>query len=153
MKFTILVLATAFAFTTSAAFADDDEGENFTMATNAKWKEECGSCHITYPPRLLPTESWAAIMTSLDKHFGADASIDDAANQEISRFLASNSKPLGLPNPPLRITEREWFKHEHEEVGAAVWKRKSVGSPANCSACHQHAADLNYDEDAITIPK
>ena len=26
-------------------------------AANAKWKAECGSCHIAYPPELLPASS------------------------------------------------------------------------------------------------
>ena len=48
-------------------------------AANEKWKTECGSCHLAYPPELLPASSWRRIMAGLDRHFGADASLDAAS--------------------------------------------------------------------------
>ncbi len=44
----------------SAAHAEDDDDDEGRMpaASNALWQAECGSCHVAYPPRLLPAESW-----------------------------------------------------------------------------------------------
>ena len=32
-------------------------------------------------------------------------------------------------------------------------RRKSIGSAANCTACHRQAEQGNFEEDAIRIPK
>ena len=42
-------------------------GHKLAAATNAAWKSECGSCHVAYPPGLLPAASWRAIMAGLDR--------------------------------------------------------------------------------------
>jgi mono/diheme cytochrome c family protein len=38
-------------------------------------------------------------------------------------------------------------------VPPEVWKRASVGSAANCGACHGNAAQGNFSEREIKIPK
>src|SRR5512135_2316584 len=76
----------------SAAHAeDDDDDEHMPAAKNALWQSECGSCHVAFPPRLLPAESWRAVMSGLDKHFGSDASLDPVAAKEIGAFLKQNA--------------------------------------------------------------
>ena len=50
--------------------------DNVFTGSNAKWKAECGSCHVAYPAQLLPATSWQRLMKGLDKHFGTDASVD-----------------------------------------------------------------------------
>ena len=54
---------------------------------------------------------------------------------------------------PLRITETRWFVRKHDEVPRATWSRKSVGSAANCAACHRQAEQGIFNEDAIRIPE
>jgi hypothetical protein len=54
---------------------------------------------------------------------------------------------------PLRITETRWFVRKHDEVPRATWSRKSIGSAANCVACHRQAEQGNFEEDAVRIPK
>ena len=61
------------------------------VATNPTWQAECSTCHVAYPPRLLPRESWRAVMSGLDKHFGSDASLDPATAREIGTFLDQNA--------------------------------------------------------------
>jgi hypothetical protein len=120
------------------------------------YKAECGSCHVAFPPRLLPAESWRAMMSGLDKHFGSDASLDAAAAAEIGTFLEKNagSNRHGTSGKPLlRITETRWFVREHDEVSAATWKNPKVKSAANCAACHTQAESGNYNEHGIRIPK
>ena len=31
---------------------------NLVVAPHAKHQQECGSCHVAYPPGLLPAASW-----------------------------------------------------------------------------------------------
>jgi len=127
-----------------------------TTQINAKWQEECAACHIAYAPGLLPAESWRQLMSSLDKHFGSDASLAGPENKEITAFLVNNaSNRWSAPSAPLRITETAWFKAKHgiKEIAPAVWKRPAVKSPANCSACHVDAAKADFNEHRIRIPK
>lgn len=160
--------------TISAAHAEDDHdddrggkysetrsGENRGKSlqpaqTNAKFQQECTSCHIAYAPGLLPAASWRKLMAGLDKHFGSDASLDAQDNKEITAFLLNNaSNRWSAPSAPLRITETAWFKRKHgtDEIPASVWKRPQVKSPANCAACHRQAERGNFNEDDIRIPK
>lgn len=130
-------------------------GEVF-VATNPKWKSECASCHIAYPARLLPAESWRGLMGGLDKHFGTDASLDAATNAEILAFLeknASRRKPEPAAKPVLRITETRWFINEHDEVPARTWKDPRVKSASNCAACHTQAESGNFSERNLRVPK
>lgn len=169
-----LVLA-ALSLTISIAHADDDEheeryggrhgekygGENrgkslLPAKTNAKFQQECSTCHIAYAPGLLPAESWRKVMAGLGKHFGSDASLDAQDNKEISDFLVSNaSNRWSAATAPLRITETAWFmrKHDAHEINPAVWKNPKVKSQSNCSACHPQAERNDFSERNIRIPR
>lgn len=145
-------LFTALVFSTVTASAHA-ERDRFTV-DNPAYRSECTSCHIAYPPQLLPAQSWRAIMQGLDKHFGSDASIDAKTAAEIERYLVANAgRGSAAAKPQLRISESAWFKREHDEVAAGVWQRKAVGSPANCGACHTKADQGDYSEDNLRIPK
>ncbi len=140
----------------SSARADDDDGGGLSMVVNTKWKEECSGCHIAYPPRFLPAQSWRAVMSGLGKHFGSDASLDAAATQEITAFLEKNAdqrKRSMSSKPVLRISEMRWFKSEHDEVSARTWKNPKVKSPANCGACHTQADMGDFSERNVRIPR
>ena len=161
---TLLVLASAYAI------ADDDEhegkhaGKPRTQAgmlakAPAVWKTECGSCHLTFPPGMLPPAGWKQQMATLDKHYGSNATLDAADEKTIREFLrvasAANRQPVGrskVGEPP-RITTTAWFIDKHDEVRADVWRRKSVGSAANCIACHSGADKGDFDEDGVRIPR
>lgn len=131
-------------------------GEHGYTAYNEKWKTECSACHLAYPPQLLPADSWRTMMTQLDKHFGADASLDAKTTAEISAFLqadAGRDKREATGKTPLRITETRWFKHEHDEVSARIWKSAAVKQPSNCAACHTQAERGDYSERSLRIPR
>lgn len=123
---------------------------------DAAWKQECGSCHVAYPPGLLPQESWRGIMAGLDRHFGENASLPPETVAEISAFLVKNAADAGRPEQgraaPLRISETRWFQKEHDDIGASVWQRPAVGSPANCAACHRQAEQGVFNEHGVKIP-
>lgn len=121
----------------------------------ALWRNECGSCHVPYPPRLLTAADWRALMTTLDRHFGDDASVDAKTGAGIGRFLEARAgrrpggESAGLP----RITAGPWFAKEHREVSQRTWDSPKVKSPANCGACHRGAAWGHFDEADITLPR
>ena len=121
---------------------------------NAKWQAECGSCHIAYPPQLLPAASWRQLMAGLPRHFGTDASLDAASTAEIGAFLERNagSGRRGGEAAP-RITATRWFLHKHDEVSAAAWKNPRVKTASNCSACHSGAERGDFDEHAVRMPR
>lgn len=148
--FAALALATLGAH---AAQADDLR----PVGHNAAWQKECGACHVAYPPSLLPAASWREMMATLDRHFGTDASLDAAQTREILNFLTANAgrrAAVGKDGKPLqRITETNWFRHEHDEVPARLWQDARVKSPANCAACHQKAEAGDYDERSLRLPK
>ena len=131
---------------------------------SANYKEECGSCHVAYPPALMSSASWRAIMSGLNKHFGSDASLEAAKAKEIEAYLTANSarkdKYAAVDeqgHPLLRMTESAWFRREHRDghdgITASVWRLPSVKSPANCAACHKGAERGDYSERQISIPR
>jgi hypothetical protein len=125
-------------------------------ATNAAWKSECGSCHVAYPPGLLPSASWRAIMAGLERHFESDATIDAPTAAAIEAFLVANAGRDRWPSPTaapiLRITETRWFRHEHDEVTPTAWRSPAVQSAANCGACHMDAESGRFREREIRVP-
>ena len=127
--------------------------EVFDVA-NPVYRNECGSCHVAYPPQLLPKASWQAVMAGLDKHFGTDASLDPSTAKTIQTYLESNaSRRAASGRLPLRITESAWFKREHDEVAPGTWNSAAVKSPANCGACHTKADQGDYSERTLRVPR
>jgi len=160
----VALCACTFAFALPAAA----QTANQTPAANpgAKWKAECSSCHMAYPPGYLPERSWRKLMSGLDKHFGENAGLDAVTTREITDYLVSNSAEkssdrragrflgsLAANAIPLRITETPYFRRKHDEVRPEVWKRPKVGSPANCIACHVGAERGDFSERNVKIPQ
>jgi len=170
MQFLILTVGvtSAGALLASGGMGERGEGGSRQMppVANAKWKAECAGCHMLYHPGLLPEKSWQKMMGGLDKHFGENAELDAATRDEILRFLVANSadkqdnrrsKRINQSIPanavPLRISETDYFVAKHDEVSPATFKRKSIGSAANCIACHKNADKGDFSESQIKIPR
>lgn len=146
-------LAVAMLLTLAAAVHADSR---YGVAPLPLHQQECASCHVAYPPGLLPAASWQRIMSGLNQHYGTDASLDATSTRAIANWLATHAasgRRLREEPPQDRISRSAWFVHEHDEVSRATWKRASVGSPANCSACHADAATGDFDEHRVRIPK
>lgn len=137
-----------------------------TIAENANWRAECAACHTLYRPELLPERSWRKLMAGLDRHFGANASLDSATQREVTEFLATNAadhsgqqrgrkiaESIAATETPLAITETRYFIRKHDELHAEIWRRKAIGSKANCGACHPGAEQGSFSEAALRIPK
>ena len=143
----------------SAAWADDGSPRTPLLP---QYAQECGGCHLAFPPALLPAASWQRLMDGLPRHFGTDASLDAATTRELSAWLAASAlnpdkgrKQRRDPTPPPedRITRTAWFLHEHDEIAPAVWQRQAVGRTSNCAACHTGAAQGRFSEHDVRIPR
>jgi len=134
--------------------------------TNSLYTEECSSCHMAYPPGLLPTRSWQKIMAELENHFGDNAEVDTETHQVISQFLLTNSaeksnyrrsikfnRSIKVNDVPTRITQTPYFKHEHDEIPSRfVTTNPKVNSFSQCDACHTKAEQGSFNEHDVTIP-
>ena len=123
------------------------------------FRTECGSCHFTFPPALLAADDWRRVMADLERHYGDNASLDDRTRRQIEDFLVRHAgsgrrvSGAGATDGVLpRLTFTRWFLKEHDEVPAAVWKDKAVGSAANCAACHTKAEQGSFREREIRMP-
>ena len=159
-----------------SALADDDGDEHFQRpwgvyarpgvapVTDRLYREECGSCHMVYPPGLLPAPSWERIMLTLEDHFGENAELDTVNRDAILGYLLSRSAGRvnyrlsnrlmrGVRGIPLRITELPYFRHEHREIPPRmVVNNPRVRSFSNCNACHRYAERGSFNEHEIRIP-
>lgn len=157
----------AFSLPSGGEARGDGGGDDLMpRLTHKAWQQECASCHLAYSPALLPKASWQRVMGGLEQHFGENASLDPATQADILRFLEANAADSGRSRigdkvmqrmdtnaAPLRITDTRWFVKKHDEVPRATWTRKSVGSAANCAACHRQAEKGVFDENTVRIPK
>lgn len=143
----------------AAATSDDAGGA-------ALYRKECGACHLAYPPGLLPAESHRRILAGLERHFGQNAELDPASTARLEGYLVARAADAGTHRKsakvlaslgggaaPLRITEVPYFRREHRKIGPEVVARPAVRSLANCAACHGGAADWDFDEDRVRIPR
>ncbi len=119
------------------------------------YAKECGACHVAYPPGALPGASWQRIVAGLERHYGSDASLDEASSARIDEWLrrrAGSWKRVREQPPQDRITRSAWFERKHREIDAAVWRHENVKSAANCQACHAGAERGRFDDDDLRIP-
>jgi hypothetical protein len=130
------------------------------------YRSECGGCHFTYQPGLLPRHDWERVMDALAEHYGDDASLDEQTAAEIRRYLLANAADRAdqsrarafssgsdagdvLP----RITNTDYFRREHYEIPARLVRgNREVGSFSNCQACHRNADTGIYNEHQVIIP-
>ncbi len=144
------ILFTAMLMAASQAYA---QGNKPNDTPEAKWLAECGACHIAYPPRFLTAEDWQKLMTSLDRHFGDNASIDPDTARDILGYLKRHAGSGARHSArTLRITDTSWFAREHRELSSAAWDNPAVKSPSNCAACHVDAARGDWSERGILLP-
>lgn len=159
-----LVLVTAGLWISQSPQGDE---ARFPMPAGKTYLAECGSCHTAFAPGLLPVRSWHRMMGELEEHFGEDATLDEpqhlAILKELETLAADGSyadqrmrrinEAISSTAQPQRISETPFFKYTHDEVPQGFWKRKQVGTPSNCLACHPRANEGRYDEREVRIPK
>src|SRR4051812_4955423 len=107
-------------------FARADGGSRPSVPLLPAYAQECGACHLAYPPGALPAVSWQHLLQNLPRHFGTDAGVDAATLAALSSWLAANAgtwKRVAEAPPQDRITQSAWFRRKHHEVGSATWTR------------------------------
>lgn len=139
-----------------SAWAHADSRAMPASAMPSAYVQECGSCHMAFPPGMLPARSWSRLMTGLDKHYGTDATLDEPTLRQIDAWLQAHAgtyKRVREEPPQDRLTRSAWFERKHREVAPEVWKRPAVNSRANCTACHTRADQGDFDDDRVKIPQ
>lgn len=145
----------------------DDKGFVLELKHNKKWAEECAkSCHIGFHPNLLPASSWQKLMSGLGNHFGEDVSLNENVNKEILDYLVSASAEHSVSeaskklmysikegDTPIKVTEIPYWMKKHSEISDEVYKRKSIASKSNCTACHPGSEIGSFEDRDIHIPK
>ena len=153
---------------------DDDEYEynrrnsqrsSSAYVENKLYKQECSSCHYLYNPELLTEASWEAVLQGQSQHFGENLGLDASAISEILTHLKNNSAEKSRSEwgrkitrssgskAYLRITEVPWIIKEHRKISDETFKRPSIKSRSNCTACHKNAASGDFEEDSVSIPR
>ncbi len=113
-------------------------------------KEECGACHMAFQPVFLPATSWQKIMSTLDNHFGEDASLDIGGRDKIQSYLVANARRSNDDHAALelRITELNWFRREHNESEVKKLRTQhNLVSMTDCLACHRNADQGKFEDD------
>lgn len=140
----------------AALGAAADDGARAPVPQLPAYTQECGACHLAYPPAMLPAASWRRLLAGMNEHFGTDASLKPATTSALADWLSANagSGKRARPSPPQdRITRLAWFLREHDEVAAATWASPAVKRAANCAACHTKADQGDYRERHVRIPR
>ena len=128
------------------------------------YEQECGSCHMAYPPSLAPSARWIAILANLSDHFGEDASLKPDVAAQIRAYLTMNAAEkwdtraaheLQGSNPldPLRLTATPFWIRMHQGIPESVFKSRAVGAKGACEKCHSDASTGRFDPQDIHIPE
>jgi hypothetical protein len=142
-------------FAVCLLFSSITWADEFKIPENQKLKEECGSCHVVFPPQLMTADNWVQLMKGLDKHFGGSASIDPGDIQSILAVLQKNAGTSwgGMSSESgMRIIDTAWFSRKHRRIKDKLWFDDAVKSPSNCIACHVKADKGDWSEQGTRIP-
>jgi hypothetical protein len=158
----LLLLGSILFFGLYGIVATAAAGDAQVYNKDALYIEECGACHLAYPPGLLPTASGRGIMAGLEDHFGENAELDEESAAHISSYLEREALRSGEPTtmskmlrnlpaePPLRITEFPAFLSAHQEIAEQLdMETFPLGFLSPCADCHRQAADALFDKELL----
>lgn len=135
----LLLAATLFAVSSTA------NAETFPVIQSEVVTQECGDCHMAFPPETMTRAVWRKIIGDLSNHFGEDASLDAATVAEILAYHEANASDVSDQRAAMkwtsdvafsRITDGERFVDKHGGCSADVWTNPKVKLKSNCQACH-----------------
>ena len=152
----LFVVSSNYNFLTTQKFTNVDYEEIHPV-----YHSECGDCHKTYPPYMLPAESWRKIMKTLDNHRGeeiTEANISKIQQESILEFLINNSaetttreSAVKMMNSlgelrPKAITKTPYWRETHKDIPRYIYKTKEIKDKSNCFACHKDFEYGNLDD-------
>jgi hypothetical protein len=134
------------------------------VAQDPMFAEQCGACHLAFPPCLASTATWNDILSDLPHHFGADATLSADQVAHIRAWLDANAAEHwdNLPSHllrrsaaggSLRITDTPGWRRTHRHIPDAVFATKPVYRRSDCEACHADAATGHFAPQWIAIPE
>jgi cytochrome c553 len=109
----------------------------------AYYAQECGRCHVAYPPQLLTVNGWRDQISGLNDHYGVDARIAVPASRTILSYLVNNAAwqdEFAPANSAARLTATQWFLKTHASNPV---KDKNL---TDCSRCHAEASQGKYNK-------
>lgn len=154
-----------YAFTPKNIITSNINSEVFYAKELPSFVDECASCHILYPPHLLPKASWQNMMKNinLENHFGDDARVDEEIRVAIEEYLTKNSAENSTKEASfytlkslkdrdvIAITETPFWKKRHKKISKEIFKSEKVKSKANCKACHKNIESGLIEDENIKI--
>jgi cytochrome b len=130
---------------------------------NPEFAEQCGSCHLAFPPSLAQAATWNAILDHMDAHFGENTGLSPDLIAHLRIYLDANaavrwdtlpSWRLRTPDPggSLRITATPGWRRIHRGIPAATFAAPPIFSRSACEACHTDAATGLFAPQNIAVP-
>jgi hypothetical protein len=126
---------------------------------NTVWNTECGSCHLSYTPTLLPSRSWQALLANQHDHFDNDLSLDAKTQEQLWIFAQSLAadkhinesawridRSIAAQETPLRITDTPYWQAKYRQVPYGKTKK------SDCAACHKDAMQGSFEDSAMRYP-
>jgi hypothetical protein len=103
--------------------------------------KNCSSCHIPIAAEVLPIETWRALLSNPQQHYGQSLPKMVGLTQYLMwQYLSANSRSLLKDEPlPMYVANSRYFKALHPQV--------ELPKPANiqtCTSCHPNASKLDY---------
>ncbi len=125
--------------------------------------EQCGSCHLAFPPSLAPAATWNAILDRMNAHFGRDTGLPPPMIAQLRVYLDANAAEhwdtlpswrLRTPDPggSLRITATPGWRRIHRGIPASVFAAPPIFNRSACEACHADAATGLFAPQDIAVP-
>ena len=123
-------------------------------------RSSCGSCHMIYPPYLLPKQSWNKMMDNLENHFGKDASLPKEETELIRSYLMNNAAEHSTreaavkildnlkTDAPQEITQTHYWKETHKDITKEQFEA-DYGIKSDCRTCHKTIRDGMIQDEEI----
>ncbi|HKM61312.1 MAG TPA: cytochrome b/b6 domain-containing protein [Acidisphaera sp.] len=127
------------------------------------YAEQCGGCHLAFPPSLAPAATWNTVLDHMDSHFGENPGLPPDMIAHFRAYLDANDAShwdtlpahvLRIPAPggSLRITDTPGWKRIHRAIPSATFTSPPVYHRSHCEACHGDAATGRFAPQLIAVP-
>jgi Dihaem cytochrome c len=137
----ILVAISCIFLSKDIVLAQPQPGGNNIQLGQELYLQNFSSCHIPIAAEVMPTETWRALLSNPEKHYGESIPKIVGINQYlIWQYLSNYSRPLLKDEPlPMYVANSRYFKALHPQV--ELPKPTNVQS---CSSCHPNLTKLDY---------